>query len=103
MFICFLIPLTGNIETGSARPGVLSRNVGLRNELDLFVNVLHAKSHPGINSRHRDIDIFIVRQNTEGEYAMLEHEVYMKLKWTDDFLLNFKQQISCKLSFFLLF
>lgn len=53
--------------------------MGLRNELDLFVNVLHAKSHPGVNCRHRDIDVFIVRQNTEGEYAMLEHEVCMLL------------------------
>lgn len=70
---------SGNIETGSARPGVLSRNVGLRNELDLYVNVLHAKSHPGIKSRHRNIDVFIVRQNTEGEYAMLEHEVSISI------------------------
>lgn len=68
------VGIKGNIETDSTRPGILSRNVGLRNELDLYVNVLHAKSHAGINSRHRDIDIFIVRQNIEGEYAMLEHE-----------------------------
>jgi len=54
---------------------VLSRNVALRNELDLFVNVLHCQSYPGVTARHKDIDIIIVRQNTEGEYAMLEHEV----------------------------
>jgi len=54
---------------------VLSRNVALRNELDLFVNVLHCKSYPGVTARHKDIDVIIVRQNTEGEYAMLEHEV----------------------------
>lgn len=53
--------------------------MGLRNELDLFVNVLHAKSQPGINSRHRNVDVFIVRQNTEGEYAMLEHEVSIRV------------------------
>lgn len=49
--------------------------MALRNELDLFVNVLECKSYPGIVSRHQNIDIVIVRQNTEGEYAMLEHEV----------------------------
>jgi len=67
--------LPGNIETGSLSREVLSRNVALRNELDLFVNVLHCQSYPGVTARHKDIDIIIVRQNTEGEYAMLEHEV----------------------------
>jgi len=56
-------------------PTVWSRNVALRNELDLFVNVLHCYSFPGIPSRHHDIDVTIIRQNTEGEYAMMEHEV----------------------------
>jgi isocitrate dehydrogenase (NAD+) len=71
--LCLLLP--GNIETGSLSRAVLSRNVALRNELDLFINVLHCKSYPGVTARHKDIDIIIVRQNTEGEYAMLEHEV----------------------------
>jgi isocitrate dehydrogenase (NAD+) len=53
----------------------MSRNVALRNELDLYINVLHCKSYPGVTARQKDIDIIIVRQNTEGEYAMLEHEV----------------------------
>ena len=53
----------------------MSRNVALRNELDLFVNVLHCHSYPGIPARHKDVDIQIIRQNTEGEYAMQEHEV----------------------------
>lgn len=66
---------TGNIETGSLATDIISRNVALRNELDLFVNVIHTKSYPGIVARQKNIDIIIVRQNTEGEYAMLEHEV----------------------------
>jgi isocitrate dehydrogenase (NAD+) len=66
---------TGNIETRSLSRGVMSRNVALRNELDLFVNVLHCVSYSGVKSRHSDVDVVIVRQNTEGEYAMLEHEV----------------------------
>ncbi|KAJ9581649.1 hypothetical protein L9F63_023166, partial [Diploptera punctata] len=68
------VAIKGNIETGSMSRGVISRNVALRNELDLFINVLHCKSYPGVKARHKDIDIIIVRQNTEGEYAMLEHE-----------------------------
>ena len=45
-----------------------------RLELDLFVNVLHCKSQPGVKTRHNNIDIILIRQNTEGEYSCLEHE-----------------------------
>jgi isocitrate/isopropylmalate dehydrogenase len=55
--------------------------VALRNELDLFVNVLHCHSFPGLTSRHENIDIVIIRQNTEGEYAMQEHEVIHIIKF----------------------
>lgn len=68
------VALKGNIETRSTEAGVLSRNVALRNELDLYVNVLHCVSYQGVVARQKDIDIVIIRQNTEGEYAMLEHE-----------------------------
>lgn len=69
------VALKGNIETKSEETGTISRNVALRNELDLYVNVLQCKSYPSVVARHQNIDIIIVRQNTEGEYAMLEHEV----------------------------
>lgn len=49
----------------------------LRNQLDLFAYTLHCKSFPGVETRYKDIDIVIIRQNTEGEYAMLEHEVQL--------------------------
>lgn len=68
------VALKGNIETRSREAGVLSRNVALRNQLDLYVNVVHCVSYVGVSSRQNNIDIVIVRQNTEGEYAMLEHE-----------------------------
>jgi len=66
--------IKGNIETKMNRPDIKSRNVEMRNELDLFVNRIHCKSQPGIKTRHEDIDVVVMRQNTEGEYAMLEHE-----------------------------
>lgn len=68
------VAIKGNIETKSKSQNVLSRNVAIRNELDLFINILHCKSYPGVPARQKDIDIVIIRQNTEGEYAMLEHE-----------------------------
>ncbi|XP_044742801.1 isocitrate dehydrogenase [NAD] subunit gamma, mitochondrial-like [Chrysoperla carnea] len=59
----------------NTREGIPSipRNVSLRNELDLFVNCIHCHSLPVPSSRKR-IDLVIIRQNTEGEYSMLEHE-----------------------------
>lgn len=71
------VAIKGNIETKSEQTGIISRNVALRNELDLYVNVLNCKSYPSVRGRQHEIDIVIVRQNTEGEYAMLEHEVIL--------------------------
>lgn len=69
------VAIKGNIETKSEETEIVSRNVALRNELDLFVNVVECKSYDQVPARQKDINIAIVRQNTEGEYAMLEHEV----------------------------
>ncbi|XP_049883873.1 isocitrate dehydrogenase [NAD] subunit gamma, mitochondrial [Pectinophora gossypiella] len=68
------VGLKGNIETKSEAAYVTSRNVALRNELDMYAYVLNCKSYPGVKTRHNNIDVIIIRQNTEGEYAMLEHE-----------------------------
>lgn len=68
------VAIKGNIETRSNNPLFRSRNVILRLELDLFVNLLHCKSQPGVKTRHNNIDIILIRQNTEGEYSCLEHE-----------------------------
>lgn len=46
----------------------------LRHALDLYANVVHVKSLPGVNSRHKNVDCVIIREQTEGEYSALEHE-----------------------------
>jgi len=43
--------------------------------LDLFANVVHVKSLPGYKTRHNNLDLVIIREQTEGEYSSLEHEV----------------------------
>lgn len=68
------VAIKGNIETKSHSLTEVSRNVAIRNELDLYVNVVHCRSLPGVPARHHDVDIVLIRQNTDGEYAMLEHE-----------------------------
>ncbi|XP_063629900.1 probable isocitrate dehydrogenase [NAD] subunit beta, mitochondrial [Cydia splendana] len=49
-------------------------NMKLRNALDLYANVVHVKSLPNVNCRHKDVDCIIIREQTEGEYSALEHE-----------------------------
>lgn len=69
------VALKGNIETNhNLPPSHKSRNNLIRTSLDLYANVIHCQSLPGVETRHRDIDILIVRENTEGEYSSLEHE-----------------------------
>ena len=46
----------------------------VRVQLDLFANVVTCKSVPGIDTRHKNVDIVVIRENTEGEYSGLEHE-----------------------------
>jgi isocitrate dehydrogenase (NAD+) len=53
--------------------GFRSINVALRQQYDLYANVRPAKSWAGIKTRYEDVDIVIVRENTEGLYAGLEH------------------------------
>ncbi|CAG2105301.1 unnamed protein product [Medioppia subpectinata] len=66
--------LKGNIETREHSKHFLSRNVELRLRLNLYANVIHCQSQSGVHTRHKDIDIYLIRQNTEGEYSCLEHE-----------------------------
>lgn len=51
-----------------------SINVAIRKSLDIFANVVRVRSLPGIASRHKNVDIAIIRENTEGEYSGLEHQ-----------------------------
>lgn len=52
-----------------------SVNMNIRKKIDLFANVVRVKSIEGINIRHHGLDIAVVREQTEGEYSSLEHEV----------------------------
>ncbi|GAB4253959.1 MAG: isocitrate/isopropylmalate dehydrogenase family protein [Thermoleophilia bacterium] len=55
--------------------GFRSVNVALRKELDLYANLRPAISIPGVKSRYEDIDLVVVRENTEDLYAGIEHPV----------------------------
>ena len=55
--------------------GFKSINVTLRKQFDLFANFRPIKNLPGLDSKWPGVDLIIVRENTEGEYVGLEHEV----------------------------
>lgn len=68
------VALKGPVTTPSAE-GYPSLNVTLRKSLDLFACLRPVKSLPGVQSLHRDVDLVVVRENTEDLYAGVEHEV----------------------------
>ena len=49
-------------------------NIRMRKQLDLYANVVKVNSIDGVKSRHADLDLVIIREQTEGEYSCLEHE-----------------------------
>jgi isocitrate dehydrogenase (NAD+) len=55
--------------------GFRSLNLTLRKELQLYANVRPCLSIPGFKTRYEGIDLVTIRENTEGEYSGLEHEV----------------------------
>jgi isocitrate dehydrogenase (NAD+) len=68
------VALKGPVTTPIAE-GFTSVNVGLRKALDLYANLRPVRNLPGVQSRFTDVDLVIVRENTEDLYSGLEHEV----------------------------
>ena len=67
------VALKGPITT-PVGGGFRSVNVALRKELDMYAQVRPIKSYPGVRSRFEDVDLIIVRENTEDLYAGIEYE-----------------------------
>src|SRR6201981_2581723 len=67
------VALKGPITT-PVGGGFRSVNVALRKELDMYAQVRPCKSYPGVRSRFDDVDLIIVRENTEDLYAGIEYE-----------------------------
>lgn len=66
--------LKGILHTPLERSGHKSFNVALRQELDIYASVSLIKNVPGYETRHKGVDMCIIRENTEGEYSGLEHQ-----------------------------
>jgi isocitrate dehydrogenase (NAD+) len=63
-------PITTPVGTGFR-----SVNVGLRQALELYANVRPSRSMAGVPTRYENVDLIIVRENTEDLYAGIEHKV----------------------------
>jgi isocitrate dehydrogenase (NAD+) len=68
------VALKGPMATAIAG-GAPSVNVALRKSLDLYANLRPVKNVPGVKSHFENVDLILVRENTEDLYSGLEHEV----------------------------
>jgi isocitrate dehydrogenase (NAD+) len=68
------VALKGPITT-PVGSGFRSVNVALRKALDLYANLRPVKTIPGTPVCHQGLDLVVVRENTEGLYAGIEHDV----------------------------
>jgi isocitrate dehydrogenase (NAD+) len=68
------VALKGPMATAIAG-GAPSVNVALRKTLELYANLRPVKNLPGVKSRFENVDVVLVRENTEDLYSGLEHEV----------------------------
>ncbi|KAI5795203.1 hypothetical protein EDC01DRAFT_76751 [Geopyxis carbonaria] len=68
------VGLKGILYTPVERSGHQSFNVALRQALDIYASVVLIKNMPGYTTRHSNVDMCIIRENTEGEYSGLEHQ-----------------------------
>lgn len=55
--------------------GFRSLNLALRKEFDLYANVRPCRSLEGYKTLYDDVDVVTIRENTEGEYSGIEHEI----------------------------
>ena len=77
------LALKGPCTTPIGR-GFSSVNVGLRKKLNLWAAIRPVVSLPGVASRYENVDLIIVRENTEGLYSGVENQV------TDDVIISMK-------------
>lgn len=65
--------LKGTLHTQHSE-GPTSRNLRIRKALEQLVDVVPIKTLPNVKTRHKDIDMVVIREQVEGEYSGLEHE-----------------------------
>jgi isocitrate dehydrogenase (NAD+) len=86
-------PITTPIGTGFR-----SVNVAIRKELDLYSCLRPCKTYPRVKSKYSDIDLVVVRENTEDLYAGVEYPE--KFRRSNKIIDNFKRQNKKRIRYF---
>ncbi len=68
------VAIKGPVTTPIAE-GFPSLNVALRKSLEMYANVRPVKNFPGVKSLHKNVNLVIIRENSEDLYAGIEHEI----------------------------
>jgi isocitrate dehydrogenase (NAD+) len=68
------VGLKGPLATPVGK-GHISLNLLLRKTFQLYANVRPCRSIPGFKTPYENVDTIIIRENTEGEYSGIEHEI----------------------------
>ncbi|VDP93982.1 unnamed protein product [Echinostoma caproni] len=68
------VGLKGILRTPVGTQELKTLNIRMRRILDLYANVVHIRSLPGLHNKHGALDFVIIREQLEGEYSALEHE-----------------------------
>jgi isocitrate dehydrogenase (NAD+) len=69
------VALKGPLTTRVGREGFRSVNVALRKTFDLYANLRPVRNLPGVKSAFEDVNLVVVRENTEDVYAGIEHQI----------------------------
>ena len=72
------VALKGPLATPIGK-GHVSLNLTLRRTFNLYANVRPCRSVAGFKTPYEDVNTVLIRENTEGEYSGIEHEVHKKL------------------------
>lgn len=74
------IGIKGPLYTQTSLTEPESMGVTMRKDLDMYASLSLCKNMPGVETRMKNVDFAIIRENTEGEYSGLEHQVRMTCK-----------------------
>ena len=79
--------------------GFRSVNVQLRKELDLYANIRPCKNLPGVNTRFENVDLVVVRENTEDLYAGVEEQIDENTAHSIKIITRHASERICKFAF----
>jgi isocitrate/isopropylmalate dehydrogenase len=77
----FIGQLFAGLTDDPVGKGHVSLNLTLRRTFNLFANVRPCVSIKGFKTPYDDVNTVLIRENTEGEYSGIEHEVQLSCGW----------------------